>query len=67
MIRKPKVAALWLLLVLFPVFVACAQEAEEPVFQGGEGSAVSQEGNVNLDFRDADIHNVLRILSYKSN
>ena len=27
---------------------------------------VSQEGNVSLDFRDADIQNVLRILSYKS-
>ena len=28
--------------------------------------SVSQEGNVSLDFRDADIQNVLRILSYKS-
>lgn len=44
----------------------------EPIPTVGTSSAVvteegvSQEGNVSLDFRDADIQNVLRILSYKS-
>lgn len=31
-----------------------------------EDVAVSESGNVSIDFRDADIQNVLRILSYKS-
>lgn len=31
-----------------------------------EGAPVTQEGNVSFDFRDADIRNVFRILSYKS-
>lgn len=31
-----------------------------------EGEPVSKEGNVSFDFRDADIHNVFRILSFKS-
>lgn len=31
-----------------------------------ESEEVSASGNVSLDFRDADIQNVLRILSYKS-
>jgi len=31
-----------------------------------ENVAVSETGNVSIDFRDADIQNVLRILSYKS-
>lgn len=31
-----------------------------------ENISVTQEGRVSLDFRDADIQNVLRILSYKS-
>ena len=35
----------------------------EPSIAGGE---VSAPGNVTIDFKDADIQNVLRILSYKS-
>ncbi len=31
-----------------------------------QGVEVSQEGNVSLDFRDADIQNVLRVLGHKS-
>ena len=31
-----------------------------------EGLSVTRPGNVSLDFREADIRNVLRILSYKS-
>jgi len=31
-----------------------------------EGAPVTQEGNVSFDFRDADIRNVFRILSFKS-
>jgi type IV pilus assembly protein PilQ len=34
--------------------------------QPQENVSVTQEGRVSLDFRDADIQNVLRILSYKS-
>jgi len=30
------------------------------------GGPVTQEGNVSFDFRDADIRNVFRILSFKS-
>ena len=32
----------------------------------GEGLSITKPGNVSLDFREADIRNVLRILSYKS-
>jgi len=54
-----------------------AQEAEAPA-QGEAiqlpmekeakeaGTPATKEGNVTLDFKDADIQNVLRILSYKS-
>ncbi len=38
-------------------------DAEEPAKDAEE---VSTPGNVTIDFKDADIHNVLRILSYKS-
>ncbi|OGX07770.1 MAG: hypothetical protein A2Z88_03235 [Omnitrophica WOR_2 bacterium GWA2_47_8] len=34
--------------------------------QAPSDPSVSKEGNVSLDFRDADIRNVLRILSFKS-
>jgi type IV pilus assembly protein PilQ len=60
-----------LLAVLFMVTPVFAQQAEQApavpaATNGAEEQAVSAEGNVNLDFRDADIKNVLRILSYKS-
>jgi len=48
-----------------------AGEADETAdeAQGGDGEAIStkpsQSGNVTMDFKDADINNVLRILSYK--
>ena len=32
----------------------------------GQEAPVTQEGNVSFDFRDADIRNVFRILSFKS-
>ena len=41
-------------------------EAKETESQKVEVEAGSQPGNVTMDFRDADIQNVLRILSYKS-
>jgi len=31
-----------------------------------QGAPVTKEGNVSFDFRDADIRNVLKIISYKS-
>lgn len=34
--------------------------------QTGDGVSVPKQGNVTLDFREADIRNVLRILAYKS-
>ncbi len=48
-----------------------ADQAQVPMEEGMEGAMVktdnvSQPGNVTLDFRDADIRNVLKILSYKS-
>jgi type IV pilus assembly protein PilQ len=43
-----------------------ANGEEKPTEATSEEMAVSQSGNVSIDFRDADIQNVLRILSYKS-
>lgn len=42
------------------------QILQEKVNMNKEDVSISQEGNVSLDFRDADIQNVLRILAYKS-
>lgn len=67
-----KTGVVLLVLVALAFFPALAQsqltgtETTPPPAAEGEDLAVSQEGNVNLDFRDADIQNVLRILSYKS-
>ncbi|MFH1360298.1 MAG: type IV pilus secretin PilQ [Candidatus Omnitrophota bacterium] len=45
------------------LFDLSEEDTEEPI----EGEPrVIQEGNVTLDFRDADIRNVLKILAYKS-
>ena len=38
----------------------------EPAATAPETLNMAEEGNVTLDFKDADIRNVLRILSYKS-
>jgi len=43
-----------------------AQTPAQTLDDGVSTEDVSAEGNVSLDFRDADIQNVLRILSYKS-
>ncbi|MDZ4242573.1 MAG: secretin N-terminal domain-containing protein, partial [Candidatus Omnitrophota bacterium] len=51
-------------LLAFSLTSVHAQPAATP--QPKEDITVSQEGFVSLDFRDADIQNVLRILSYKS-
>lgn len=45
---------------------AASATADKPAEGSSEEMAVSQTGNVSIDFRDADIQNVLRILSYKS-
>jgi len=53
-------------LLFSPVY---AQQVEPPAPAQAGGVSdddVTAEGNVSLDFRDADIQNVLRILSYKS-
>lgn len=55
-----------------PAAATPAEEQAAPAASGektdatAEDLAVSQTGNVSIDFRDADIQNVLRILSYKS-
>ena len=43
-----------------------SEDAASSVPEAVEKASVSRQGNVTLDFRDADIRNVLRILSYKS-
>lgn len=46
---------------------ATPENAESPPAETeAEGLSVSKPGNVTLDFREADIRNVLRILAYKS-
>lgn len=59
-----------LVLLLMFVFLGgthlFAQEGEPVQNNQKQEMDVSQEGNVSLDFRDADIQNVLRILAYKS-
>lgn len=44
--------------------VPAASGAEEAVAEGAAGGE-EESGNVSMDFKDADIHNVLRILAYK--
>ena len=54
-------------IILLPAFVYAQKE---PAPQGGAVAAdavtMTQEGNVSLDFREADIRNVLKILALKS-
>ncbi|MCX5694246.1 MAG: secretin and TonB N-terminal domain-containing protein, partial [Candidatus Omnitrophica bacterium] len=47
-----------------PEQAAVASETKEPV--SSQASALSSAGNVTFDFKDADINNVLKIISYKS-
>lgn len=59
--------ALFVMMVVLACPVWAQEQAAAPAENGiQEDQAVSAEGNVNLDFRDADIRNVLRILSFKS-
>ncbi|MFC1594313.1 type IV pilus secretin PilQ [Candidatus Omnitrophota bacterium] len=46
--------------------VAVHAQPAEIAEEGVEDLTVSSPGNVTLDFRDADIRNILRIISYKS-
>ncbi|MEW6170410.1 MAG: secretin N-terminal domain-containing protein [Candidatus Omnitrophota bacterium] len=45
---------------------AQVQEVEQPASTQEEPEVTPSSGNVTFDFKDADIRNVLRILSYKS-
>ena len=54
---KNFIIGLFIFLITGP-FV-CAEEAKKT-------ASVTSHGNVTLDFKDADINNILRILSYKS-
>ncbi|MBU3912106.1 MAG: type IV pilus secretin PilQ [Candidatus Omnitrophica bacterium] len=60
-----------LVVMFFVAASLCAQEADTKAMDSNiegdlEVSATTSPGNVTLDFKDADITNVLRILSYKS-
>jgi len=59
-----KLIVLGVLLVFMTPSVVLAQNDHGDM--SAEGTSVSQEGNVSFDFRDADIRNVFRILSFKS-
>jgi len=61
MLRKSIVLSFLICLVITPGVYAQGSNGTK----SGETS-VTQEGNVSFDFRDADIRNVFRILSFKS-
>ena len=65
MFRKIVVALFLLALIFVPVY-ADAQETAVVVKEETAVPGEVNDGGVSLDFRDADILNVLRILSYKS-
>ena len=62
MFKKAVIVGVVMFLAFSPVY---AQQPGQPG-AGVTTDDVTAEGNVSLDFRDADIQNVLRILSYKS-
>lgn len=64
MLKRITIILSFVMLIFSPVLAQEPANNAEP--SAVDEQAVSQEGNVNLDFRDADIKNVLRILSYKS-
>lgn len=61
-------ARLFFLLIFLPavVFAEVAPVAAPSDPPGVQEAAASSPGNVTIDFKDADIQNVLRILSFKS-
>src|SRR3989338_3431006 len=73
MYMNKSIATAFLLIILTP-WLSLAQEvqhvenANDPTAVDAtvEEQVVSAEGNVNLDFKDAELHNVLRVLSHKS-
>ena len=63
MFRRWVMLVIILALMMTPVY---AQDSTTAGQGAQDNLSMSDEGNVSLDFRDADIQNVLRILSYKS-
>jgi type IV pilus assembly protein PilQ len=69
----PKKSSVWLMSVLFLAGMAYAQSAPvagpppEKEAQAEIKNSLSAAENVTLDFKDADIHNVLKILAKKAN
>jgi len=65
-----KLAIILLLLsVIFlcvPVFAQVETVTQETTEEPDAQAPAGRPGNVTMDFKDADIHNILRILSYKS-
>ncbi|MFA5388923.1 MAG: secretin N-terminal domain-containing protein [Candidatus Omnitrophota bacterium] len=53
------------IVLLFSVTSVCYGQ-EGPGLKDGEAVESTSPGNITMDFKDADINNVLRILSYKS-
>ena len=77
MIRKDMSICVVISLLFFSSNLALAQTADKPAVAGNESSTANVEqpqavistaksGLVSLDFRDADIRNVLKVLSYNS-
>jgi type IV pilus assembly protein PilQ len=64
MLRKWTLALIILSLTMIPAFAQDKAAPKQPASQ--DNLSFSKQGLVSLDFRDADIQNVLRILSYKS-
>ena len=57
---------LWSICLLLLVHsVSLAQESSEPAKEV-PGPAKTEAGNITVDFKNADIHDVLKIISYKS-
>ena len=56
----------WIVLSVVVGLMTTSVYAQEKTTSQTKEAPVTQEGNVSFDFRDADIQNVFRILSFKS-
>lgn len=60
MLKKPRVSILFIVIILLYNVISCGSIFSEEVNN-------LSSGNISIDFKDADIHNVLRALSLKGN
>jgi len=64
---KAKRIELWTISVLLlTCSISLAQQEKSESRQGLSAQAEIKAGNITVDFKDADIHDVLKIISYKS-